>query len=514
MLPSSLHPAPGSPEELALFERLKARLPELYRRVSQDDRDVHTVLVVPSLSLDPRELAKISGVHHYEERLLFFLMLLRRPRTRVIFVSSQALSPTVVDYYLHLLVGVPTSHARRRLKLFDCGDASPQPLSTKILRRPRLMTRIREAIGDLNRAHLICFNSSALERSLAVQLGIPLYANDPALDHLGTKSGCREVFRESGVTFPDGFERLRDPNDIADGLATLKTRHPHMRRAVVKLNEGFSGEGNALFYFDGVDGSTHTEMTKQCLERLPDLRFEAPQEHWESFREKFADMEGVVEQFVEGKDKQSPSSQARVNAIGEAQAISTHDQVLGGPSGQVFLGCTFPADATYRMEVQEAGMRVARVLAGKGVMGRFATDFVSVRDEQGRWVHYAIEVNLRKGGTTHPFLTLRFLTDGHYDVGSGEFLTQVGKSKSYFASDTLQHEKYVGLMPDDLLDIAIYHDLHFHHATERGVAFHLMGALSEFGKLGMVCIGDNPQQAAFLYRKTVSVLNREVGIRE
>ncbi|HIF07836.1 MAG TPA: RagB/SusD family nutrient uptake outer membrane protein, partial [Gemmatimonadetes bacterium] len=39
-------------------------------------------------------------------------------------------------------------------------------------------------------------------------------------------------------------------------LATLKTRHPDMRRAVVKLNDGFSGEGNALFYFNGVDGSS------------------------------------------------------------------------------------------------------------------------------------------------------------------------------------------------------------------------------------------------------------------
>jgi hypothetical protein len=39
-----------------------------------------------------------------------------------------------------------------------------------------------------------------------------------------------------------------------------------------------------------------------------------------------------------------------------------------------------------------------------------------------------------------------------------------------------------------------------------------MGALSEFGKLGVVCIGDNPQQAQFLYKRTRSVLDEEVGI--
>ena len=47
--------------------------------------------------------------------------------------------------------------------------------------------------------------------------------------------------------------------------------------------------------------------------------------------------------------------------------------------------------------------------------GRFAIDFVVVRDDDGAWTPYAIELNLRKGGTTHPFLTLQFLTDGRYD---------------------------------------------------------------------------------------------------
>ncbi len=507
-------PAPGSAEELAAFADLTARLPALFSQVSEDDRCEHTVLVVPSLSLDPEELAKVSGVHHYEERLLFYLMLLRRPRTRVLFVTSTRLSPTVIDYYLHLLVGVPTSHARRRLLLFECADSSGRPLTEKILARPRLLQRLKRAIGDTSRAHMVCFNSTGLERSLSVRLDIPLYANDPSLSHLGTKSGCREIFREAGVLFPDGFERLRDADDIAGALAALKRRDPGMRKAVVKLNEGFSGEGNALFRFDGCDATGEREIKAWCRENLPNLQFEAKHETWERFEAKYREMEGVVEAWVEGEDKKSPSSQCRVNALGKAMSISTHDQVLGGPSGQVFLGCTFPADPAYRLEIQQAGMRVAEVLAAKGARGRFATDFVSVPDGHGGWKHHAIEVNLRKGGTTHPFLTLRFLTDGTYDPQTGEFHAQTGKPKSYFASDTLQHEAYRGLHPDDLIDIAVYHGLHFHHSTERGTVFHLMGALSEFGKLGMVCIGDNLQQARFLYRNAVSVLDAAVGARD
>ncbi|MDO9280321.1 MAG: carboxylate-amine ligase, partial [Pseudomonadota bacterium] len=410
-----MHPIPGSPEELTAFAGLQAQMPDLFRRVTADRRQPQTVVVVPSLSLDPQELAKVTGVHHYEERMLYMLMLLRRPRTRVVFVTSQQIDPIVVDYFLHLLTGVPASHARERLEMYWCNDASRQPLTAKVLARDRLVERIRAAIPDPAAAHLVCFNSSPLERSLAVRLGIPLYASDPALYHLGTKSGCREVFREAGVLFPDGYEHLRDGDDIAASLSALKAEHPEMRRAVVKLNDGFSGEGNALFYFDGCDATSDTERTKWCRDRLQNLRFEAPGETWERYHAKYKEMRGVVEMFVEGAIKRSPSSQNRVNALGQAMAISTHDQVLGGPSGQVFLGCTFPADDEYRLDIQRSGLQVATALASKGVLGRFATDFVSVKGANGTWEPHALEVNQRKGGTPHPFLTLRFLTDGTYD---------------------------------------------------------------------------------------------------
>ena len=500
---------PNSPEELAEFAKLQHKLPDLWKMVNSDNRINHTILVVPSLSMDPRELSKISGVHHYEERLLYMLMLLRHTRTRVVFVTSQAISSTVIDYYLHLLGGVPTAHSRRRLMLLDCHDSSSAPLSEKILRRPLLLERIKQAIGDPARAHMVCFNSTHLERTVAVRLGIPLYANDPSLNELGTKSGCREIFKSAGVLLPKGFENLHSQEDIADALCELTEHNPNIRRAVVKLNEGFSGEGNAIFNYAGTEAFDAIERRKKIFRNLHTLKFEAPQETWESFKNKYEEMGGIVEEFVEGKVKFSPSSQCRVNALGEAQPISTHDQVLGGPTGQVFLGCTFPADASYRLEIQHYGMQVAQELAKKGVMGRFATDFVTVPQEDGSYQHYAIEVNLRKGGTTHPFSTLRFLTDGHYNAETGQFHAQNGQEKCYFASDTLQFPVFEGLQPEDLIDIALLHDLHFHRNSERGTVFHLMGALSQYGKIGMLCIGDNLQQAKFLYNNAKNVLHKE-----
>ena len=509
----STPPVPGSKEEIAAYEALKSKIQDLYRHLAKDPRTPQTVIIVPSLSMDPRELTKISGVCHYEERMLVNLMLLRQPRTKVIYVTSQQLDPVIVDYYLGLLGGIPGSHARRRLVMLHCSDASNVvPLTQKILRRPRLLERIRSEVLDMNRAHLVCFNSSPAERTLAVRMGLPLHSVDPELNYLGSKSGCREIFREAGVQFPFGFERLSTPDDMARALAAIKKRDPVAKRAVVKLNEGFSGEGNALFYFVGMTGKeSEAKLTALIKDQLPTgLRYEAPTENWESFSEKYAEMQGVVEAFVEGEIKESPSAQCRVNAIGEPMVISTHDQVLGGPSGQVFLGCTFPAAEHYRLPIQNSGHKVAAQLASHGVIGRFGIDYVSVLKE-GEWTHQAIEINLRKGGTTHPFLTLKFLTEGQYNLDDGLFYAPSGRPKYYFASDTVQSENYVGLTPEDLVDISVYHGLHFHGPSERGVVFHLIGALSEFGKLGIVSIGDNPQQARFLYSKTLQVLDQETG---
>ncbi|MFO1068694.1 MAG: peptide ligase PGM1-related protein [Geminicoccaceae bacterium] len=501
---------PGSPAELAAFAALQARLRPMFQRLQGDPAAPRTVIVVPSLSMDPDVLAKVTGAHHYEERMLSLLLLLRLPRTRVVYLTSTPLADAVVDYVLHLLPGVPTSHARARLTLLACHDATGSaPLTAKLLARPRLLERLRGLVPDPHSAHITCFNATPLERTLAVRLGLPLYACDPLLLPLGSKSGSRRLFREAGLLLPEGAEGLRDAADLAAALAALRRRDPALRRAVVKLDEGFSGEGNATFAFDGAPGGPGLEAWVR--DRLPGLRFEARGMDWEAYAAKFAAMGGIAEAFVEGAEKRSPSAQLRIDPLGHVEAISTHDQVLGGPGGQVYLGCRFPADPAYAQAVQAAGLAVAGALRQRGVLGRFGVDFVSVRDPAGGWRHHAIEINLRKGGTTHPFQMLKLLTDGRYDPATASFATPDGTPCHYVASDNLESERYRGLTPDDLIDIAVEHGLHFHGAAHEGVAFHLIGALSEFGKLGLTCVGPTPQRAAELHARTAAVLDRAGG---
>ena len=228
----------------------------------------------------------------------------------------------------------------------------------------------------------------------------------------------------------------------------------------------------------------------------------------EAYLAKFQAMGGIVEEFLEGVTKRSPSVQFRVDPLGQLEAISTHDQILGGGNAQIFLGCRFPADASYRLAIQEQGFRAGRVLAEMGVLGRFGIDFISVK-QGNRWRHHAIEINLRKGGTTHPFLMLQFLTGGRYDPETGLFLAPSGRPCFYDASDNLQADRYRGLTPPDFVDIAVAQGLQFNAANQEGVVFHLLGALSEFGKLGIQSIGSTAEKARALYRRSVEILDRE-----
>ena len=109
------------------FRRLQSQLRDRWSSIDLFDQDDRDILVVPSVTVDQRELAKIPGFLHYEERLLFSLIRLRNPRTRLIYVTAVPLSPIVIDYYLQLLPGIPFSHARERLMLLSTYDASLKP---------------------------------------------------------------------------------------------------------------------------------------------------------------------------------------------------------------------------------------------------------------------------------------------------------------------------------------------------------------------------------------------------
>ncbi|MFN8178661.1 MAG: peptide ligase PGM1-related protein [bacterium] len=504
-------PLPDVDHEIARFHELQAKLRGVWEGIQTSPHWEHTSVVVPSLSFDAEELSKIQGVSFYEERLLFTLMRLRHPGAHVIYVTGQPIHPDIIDYYLHLLVGVPASHARKRLALFCVYDASAKPLSRKICERPRLVERMRSWVGDPSRAYLTCFNSSVWERRLANALGIPLNGLDPALLPHGTKTGSRRAFREAGVACAPGFEDLHSLDEILDALDELSRIRPGIRRAVLKLNESFSGAGNATFTFPNPLPAKKSERRVQLAAAIEKIEWSSSAENMEWYFRKFSEMGGVVEEFLEAPEVRSPSVQVRIHPDSSCEVLSSHEQLLGGRTGQVYLGCRFPAHDEYRERLQEAALAVARVLASKGVVSRLGIDFLTTRSPGEDWKVSAIEINLRMGGTTHPFMALQFLTGGRLEPRTGLFYSPRGQLKYYVATDGLSAPSYRGMLPEDLMEILSRHGLHFRPTTETGVLFHMIGALSQFGKVGVTCFGNSPEEADQIYRWTVETLDREMG---
>lgn len=502
------HPAPGSDEEKKAFNALQEAFVYQYQNIFPDKLAHKTVVIIPSMTLDLDILSKIRGHVYYEERMACLLMLLRMPQTHIVFVSSIPVDEVIVDYYLHMLPGITGHHARKRLTMLSCYDASAKPLTQKILERPRVLNRIRQHLMDTQHSHLVCFNVAAPERTLAVQLGIPVYGCNPDLLNIGTKTGGRLLFKACGIEIPCGYEDLHTQEEIVEALYNLKIQRPQLKKAVLKINEGFSGEGNAIFNYQNVlPGSG----LKQNIENsLPYIHIVADKVNYEQFYCKFELLGGVVEEFLDAAIKTSPSVQCRINPLGEVTIVSTHDQLLGGEDNQVFIGANFPASKSYAADIAAISQTVSKHMAAAGVLGRFSVDFLSLF-ERNSWKHYAIEVNLRKGGTTHPFLMLQFLTDGFYEAVSGTYRIPLGQERFYFASDNVSSPAYKALTPPDLIDIAMYHGILYDATIQEGVMFHMIGSLSQYGKLGMVCIAASAEKSKQLFDRTIDILNNECG---
>ncbi|MFC6239013.1 peptide ligase PGM1-related protein [Longivirga aurantiaca] len=487
----------------AAFRALQMRLADMWpgmtlRTVESMDR---AILVVSSITADIPALEQVLAA--YEERYLFLVLALARsPRTHVVYVTSVPMLRRLVDYYLSMQPG-DHSDLYKRLTVISIGDHSHLPLTNKILERPRVMARMRQIAHEHEHALLLPFMTTRNEAELALALDVPLYGTHPALVHLGTKTGSRSVFAAAGVPFAPGVDGVRTAQEVADAITALRHDHPGTRRFVVKIDDGVGGLGNAL-----VEPGLLSPITADDVVRLlhPEDQGFSPAD----FLASLAVTGGVVEVWLDGLEVQSPSVQLRASPLRQVEVLSTHDQLLGGPNGQTFLGCEFPARDEFIGVLTRHGRAIGRELARRGVVGRFAVDFVMVRRDDG-WHAYAIEINLRNGGTTHPALTLLGLTDGKYDEDSGLFLADDGP-RYYVASDHVEHPEYRQLTPDDVLDLIRDSDIAWDPVTQVGVALHMVSAVAVAGRVGATAIGRTREEARDLFDRTAHMLDTAVGL--
>ncbi len=455
------------------------------------DLDSGTIVVIPSITFPVVELDKIVAARYYEERTLFLTLLLSRPGVRMVFVTSTVIDQAIVDYYLRF---VPDEGARERLHLVALDDPVTSPLSQKMLARPDVIARVRALAGDAADACVVTFNVTPLEWDLCHRLGLPLYGPAPDLARLGTKSGSRRLARQAGVPLLEGAEDLFDLSALEAAVGAIASRRPAAQAVVAKLNYGFSGQGSAMIDLGGPITPITAAPTTFC----------AAGETWTTYAATLAADGAVVEELVRIPGTMSPSVQLHISPAGSFEVVSTHDQVLGGPGNQVYSGCRFPADARYRRAIQAEAVKVAELLAAAGVMGSFGIDFLVVPDGDDISI-YLSEVNLRMGGTTHPFWMARLATGGAYDAASGALVVG-GTAKAYVASDNLKSTLLVGRSPASVIETVDGAGLGFDPASATGTTLHLLGAVPGYGKVGATCIADSPAEAAELYRRVAALV--------
>lgn len=457
-----------------------------------------SVVVLPSRSVD-RWHEPPAETRSYEERLLSSLFELQDPSLELTYVTSLPVAQRTIDYYISLLPQRVRLSARKRLRLVALGDSGQQPLSEKLLAHADVLKQIRGTLAGPRVAYLMPYNSTAVERDIALALDIPLYGAGPNHAWLGTKSGGRALFAHTGVPHPLGAANIRSVADAVDAICTLRAARSELAQLIIKLDNGVSGEGNALLDLRGMPTPGSCGERELIQKRLAEVAPEVDGVSPGAFLGKLAAQGGVVEERITARELRSPSVQLWITPTRAVEVLSTHDQILHGRNGQQFGGCRFPADPEYAYAVSVLARRLAEQLADIGVIGPLAVDFLVARDGDDGWQPFALEVNMRMGGTSHPYQTLALLTRGRYNPQTASFTTPRGQSRHYVATDHLETSQLPALGHAGLLSRAARRDLRFDHKRGRGVVFHMLSSIEPLATVGVTAIADSPEGADDLY---------------
>jgi hypothetical protein len=323
---------------------------------------------------------------------------------------------------------------------------------------------------------------------------------NPTLRHLGFKSAGRRLFEAAGVPVPYGVEDVRSTDDLLAAIAAIQAARPLVERVVVKHDDSGAGDGNVVLDVRNASGApAKLDTMAQRIAALPEWYL------------RDLGQGGIAEEFLDGAQFSSPSAQVDLLPDGGVVVLATHEQLLGGDSGQIFLGCRFPADAAYAGELARYAQLIGERLAASGVVGRISVDFAAVRTEGESWRLYALEVNLRKGGTTHPYAVLRNLVPGRYDAHVGAWVTGDGSPRAYVCTDNLVDSSWVGSTDESVIHALEAAGLRFDRRTGTGVILHMLSGLGIDGRIGLTAFEIDVEQAQALYERACDAVRHTLA---
>jgi hypothetical protein len=471
------------------FERVQAKLAAALDANTQGSTVPHVMIALPSYSVSESLLSHYRDrVPSLEHRYLNAIVVAGRIEScEIVYISTRAPLPEVLDYYLDLIPPAKRDGTRERVTIIEVDDGTPRSVATRLLDRPDLIASIRAHVGA-RPAFIEPWNVTDSEVNLAIALDMPINGTAPELRPLAFKSAGRRLFADAGVPAPFGREDVRTTDDVIAAVHAIRANRADTAGIVIKHDDSGAGDGNAVIDLGPMaDAPDADAWLRSTIEALPE---------W--YRTDLA-LGGVVEERIAGERFSSPSAQVDVRPGGRVTVLATHEQVLGGPGGQVYLGCRFPADPAYAAVLAEHAARIGEQLAARGAIGRFSVDFVAAAPAGGSWDVYAIEVNLRKGGTTHPYAALRNLVPGRYDAAAGQWRAEDGTTRAYSSTDNLVDESWLGLPPADVIRAVRNAGLQFDPTTGSGTVLHMLSGLAIDGRFGLTAIAPTSAEAEVMF---------------
>ncbi|MCI0585056.1 MAG: hypothetical protein L0227_19550 [Chloroflexi bacterium] len=328
----------------------------------------HVMIPLPSYSVSESLLSHYGDrIPSLEHRYLNAILIAGRiPACEIVYVSSRAPAPEVVDYYFSLMPDEVRERVRPRIHMLEVDDGTPRSVAARLVEMPDRIEALKRLIGG-RPAFIEPWNVTEHEVAFARAVGVPINGTAPELRHLGFKSEGRRLLRRAGVPVPLGHEDVRTIDDVVAATEAIRAEHPAAPGVVVKHDDSGAGDGNVVIDLGPMAAAPDPgAWLRATVAELPE---------W--YR---TDLErgGVVEERITGTRFTSPSAQVDIRPDGSIAVLATHEQILGGPGDQVYLGCRFPADPAYAPELARHATAIGEELSRHGAMGRFSVDFVGL----------------------------------------------------------------------------------------------------------------------------------------
>jgi hypothetical protein len=464
---------------------------------------VRTIVVMPSISFPYENLKGILGIEHYEARSLWEILAANCPRTKVIFITSRKMTTENIK---HLLSSSKNgSSIRQRVSFISLDDPRIGiSLGDKLLARLDLIRLIKNAINP-RETYLESFISTDCEKKVAEALGIAPFGSFD--QYWATKSGNRKIFQECGINFADGINDIYSESQLKLAIVSLWSKYPSITKYMMKLDTGVSGDGNAIVQhkisFDEFKKINQQEKDQYLNQILLNAKYQSKFMGWTEYSKQIS-VGMIIELFISGELRCSPSAQGKIHPDGTVELLSTHEQILDR-NGMKFLGGTFPASKEYRKTLTQYTELIGKELATRGVIGSYSIDFL-LSDENGQTVVWVIEINIRKGGTTHPYFTARYLTNSRYDYKKGILINDNNQEVVYISNDNFIFEQLKEYSVSYWLDLVNDQGLLFSAQKQEGVVFHLLEAMNPVGKIGYTVISKNIEDARKLEQRLFNLV--------